>query len=101
MGADSLPLYRAGSSSMQIITGKHFKFQEYFNQVKVATSSIRITPFSANCVANVKRSPHSLIIIPSPDYSTLESLPELPGQVVMVSGMDCELIKIAKWSEDF
>jgi ABC-type amino acid transport substrate-binding protein len=101
MGADSLPLYLVGYSSIQVITGKHFKVQEYFNMVKVATSAIRITPFSANCVANVRRSPHSLIIIPSPDNSTLESLPELPGQVVVVSGMDCQLIKIAKWGEDF
>ena len=101
MGADSLPLYTAGYSSMQIITGKHFKVHEYFNIVKGATSTTRFTPFSDTCVANVTRSPHSLIILQSPDNSTLEHLPELPGHVVVVSGMDCNMAKIAKWSEDF
>jgi hypothetical protein len=76
VGADSLPLYMAGYD-MQIITGKHFKVHEYFNIVKEATSTIRITSISNTCVASVARSPHSLIILYSPDNSTLEHLPEL------------------------
>ena len=101
VGADTLPLYTAGYSSMQIFTGKHFKIHEFLNIIKEATSTIHITTFTDTCVANVASSPHSLIILHSPDNSTLENLPKLPGHVVVVSGMDCNIAKIAKLSEYF
>ena len=94
-------LCRSRYSSILIITNNRTNSnKEYFPLFNQSSLYISINSFIPDTRIHLEKLPHSLILLNSPENSTLKAMLSLKHHVIVILGMRCDKIMPSKWNVD-
>ena len=88
---------REGLSFVQIIPKDDKSKTEYVPHVKDSAAFINVNSFSKELFPHLARYPPTLILLIRPTSTILEAFQSLTRHVILVQGMDCELVPPSEW----